>query len=180
MKPPIEIALPGLLGLHVVWMSATISTAYGSLATTILYPVSLYLDAKYTWADLDIPRDDVAAYISYLGILPFLLLTLTAYIVKSRYLLKTGLPNWKHLAISLIASSLVMTVPWLASSWFFDRHRFALPGDGNWPAISVMTALAAVHAILVVLFIKDVRVCTAAILDQPVDVFPVTSDAGDG
>lgn len=89
--------------------------------------------------------DDYAGYLTYLGMIPFLLLISGLYAVRNRWLLKTGMPKMKTVLGSLAVSSMLMAVPWILLAAFFDRHRFDLPGDGNWPAISVMTGLAAFH-----------------------------------
>ncbi len=156
MITPRRVTIPGLLALHVPWVILLLATAFYSISTTILYPLSFYTAKVFTWSDYDMATDDIAGYLAYLGSLPFFLIAAVAFAIKNREMLKYGMPSWKLLSISVLVSSLTMAVPWVLMGMFFDSFRFSLPGDGNWPSISVFSALACVHGYLVILFMKGV------------------------
>ena len=55
--------------------------------------------------------------------------------------------NWALFSF-LLSGSLLMALPYIVVSVFYDRHRFTLPYDGNWAAISGICAVGFVHYVV--------------------------------
>ncbi len=166
------IHTPAFRALHYPLALCGIATAFYSFATTLLWPLALHFSKTSSQSELGMPPDDYAGYIAYVGTLPFFLLFSGLYAIRHWWLVRTGFPGLKTILLSILTSSLIMAAPWIALGLFFERQRFQLPGDGNWPAISAMAGLTAIHLWLLLSLPKPVQV---QVTTRPVENRPPAS-----
>ncbi|RYD24907.1 MAG: hypothetical protein EOP86_28015 [Verrucomicrobiaceae bacterium] len=58
-------------------------------------------------------------------------------------------PCWRPLLAATALSAIVTAPLWALFGWFFEKHRFKLPGDGNWPAIGCLLSVLALFLWLI-------------------------------
>jgi hypothetical protein len=140
-----KLTIPWIIVLNI-----GIGWAVGSLFT---YVLSLYFSDRdlhplvepLASFPLVHDRDDLAGLICYsVSFIVFALFTIHLVCRAWRSRLLT-FPSFGSCAKVFIGSSLLLAPIWAWAAWFFETHRHDLPGDGNWPAIACLTAIASFH-----------------------------------
>lgn len=129
--------------MEVLWVWVILLAGGLSLGTAMFYPLCYHLKDVNS-----------AGYISYSGSALLFFIIGLIYTVKRSESFKSRWPNPQIFIRPLIFSSIIMTLPWSLTGYFFEYYRYEFLG-GNWLAITVFSGLAVVHAVLLTFLVKE-------------------------
>lgn len=139
--------------LTIPWMFLLFLGTAWSLGSISTYVLSLYFRVGGIDSSLDplfesslvSDQDDLAGLLCYTVTFSLFLILAIVQGFKKRESLRLAFPNVLSMGGAFLKATLFYAPVWLIAGWFFENHRFKLPGDGNWLAIAVLTAIASFH-----------------------------------
>ena len=130
--------------LTVPWYVAGLFLGIWAFGSQYVYHFSFVAD-KYDLGRGHVGVQDFAGYVGFFFVGIFGIIACIALGLTHKRTFRMGLPNPRDLVKPFVVSSLVFAFPYVAVSVFYGEHRYALPYDGAWAAISGICSVGFVH-----------------------------------
>ena len=133
--------------LTVPWYLAGLFLGIWTFGSMYVYHFS-FVAEEHGWGAQSVGPQDFAGYVGFFFVAIVGFAATVALAIVHRRTFKLDLPEARLVVAPFVTSSLLFALPYVVVSIFYDQHRFTLPEDGNWPAISGICSVGFVHYVV--------------------------------